>query len=108
MMPTVARPLEYAYGTEPWISTPGAFVITGWLAGHRLNVSFPRRMPGSSELLYTLGVSRNLLDWDQLQASLVQTLPLSDRPGLELVTYQTDATLAQETAQFVRLRVTLP
>lgn len=71
-------------------------------------MSFPRRVPGTSELLYTLRVSRNLLDWDQLQASLVQTLPLNDRPGLELVIYQTDASLAQETAQFVRLRVLLP
>jgi hypothetical protein len=76
--------------------------------GNRLQVSFPRREAGTSELAYTVQVSRDLAVWNQLTASLASATPLAAKPGFELATFQTDATVAQESAQYVRVMTTLP
>lgn len=62
----------------------------------------------TSELLDAVQVSRDLLNWNQLTASLVSAAPLTNLPGFELATFQTDATVAQESVQYVRVKAALP
>jgi hypothetical protein len=102
------RLLEYAFGGQPWIANTAALTINGALAGNRLQVSFPRRVAGTSELTYSMQVSRDLAGWNQLTAALASAIPLAAKPDFELATFQTEATLAQESAQYVRVVATLP
>jgi hypothetical protein len=102
-----SRLLEYAFGGEPWIADPLSLSIGAILVTDRLRVWFPRRLAGTSELLYTVQVSRDLLTWNQLTASLVSATPIPGQPGFELALFQTDATVDQENGQYVRVNIAL-
>lgn len=99
------RLLEYALGTEPWIADRAEQAIAGHIVDGRVRVSFPRRLPGTSELLYQVQASPELLDWATLTTSFVSATPLPERPGFELAVHQADATLDEMAAQYLRLAV---
>jgi arylsulfatase A-like enzyme len=103
-----ARLLEYALGTEPWLADRAQQSLAGEVVAGRLQVRFPRRVAGSSELVYTVQASRDLADWSSLTTSLVAATPLLEKDGFEQAVYQADAPLSQESAQYLRLQVTLP
>ena len=100
-----ARLLEYALGAEPWIADRAQQSLAGELVGGRLQVRFSRRVAGTSELIYAVQASRDLLDWSGLTTSEVSATPLTEKPGFEQAVYQADASVSQEAAQFIRLAV---
>lgn len=102
------RLLDYALGAQPYFSDAAARNLRAEIMSNRLAVHYPRRIAGTSELLYTLELSRDLKNWGGLDASLIGTAPAANKPGFEEAVFQTDATLDQEVAQFVRLAVALP
>lgn len=108
MQSGTARLLEYAFGSEPWIADRASQALTGEVVARRLRVSFPRRMAGTSELTYTRQASRDFIDWGALRLSFLSATTLPDKPGFEQATFQCDALLSEESAQFVRLKLVLP
>jgi len=99
------RLLDYAFGGQPWQSDASLFRVKARVAGDRLQVSFNRRMTGSSELIYTPLVTGDLSDWNALAASFLSSTPLSDMPGMEEAVYQTEATISGQINQYIRVRV---
>ncbi|HOX00820.1 MAG TPA: sulfatase-like hydrolase/transferase [Candidatus Paceibacterota bacterium] len=102
------RLLDYALGVSPYSADAAARSLRAQMAGSRLAVEFPRRLAGTSELVYTLQVSRDLSSWGLLSASQAAAVPIPDPPGFERITFHTDAAADQEPAQFVRLMIALP
>ena len=73
-------------GGQPWLSSPAQLSLQARLTDGHLQILFPRRLAGTSELLYTPQVSRNLTDWATLTASFVSatrwpTCPASSKPS---------------------------
>jgi hypothetical protein len=102
------RLLDYAFGAQPWLTQPHQLSVRGELLGNRLRLFFPRRIAGTSEIIYTPQVTRDLLDWVTLPINQVGAAPLPEMPGFEEAVFQTDATIDQEKAQYVRVGVRLP
>jgi hypothetical protein len=102
------RLLDYAFGGQPWLADASLFRVRAELAGDRLQLRFNRRVSGTSELLYAPQVSPNFMGWTALAASFIGASPLAEWPGFEEVVFQTDATLAQEAQQYVRVQVRWP
>jgi hypothetical protein len=90
---------------QPWLSSPAQFSLQARLTGGHLQILFPRRLAGTSELLYTPQVSRNLTDWATLTASFVSATPLANLPGFEQAVFQADPALTQESTLYMRLQV---
>ena len=97
--------LEYALGGQPWIPDRSQLSLQAAIVGDHIQVRFPCRLPGTSELVYQVQVSPDLHNWTSLTASQVGTAPLATPPGFEEVVYQADATLSQYSPLFMRLRV---
>ena len=98
------RLLEYALGGQPWISDQPQMSLQAAIVGNHLQVRFPRRVAGTSELVYRVQVSPDLRDWTSLTASEVGTAPLASPPGFEQAIFQADATLNQRSPLFLRLQ----
>ena len=92
-------------GGQPWLSDRSQLSLQVQLAGGHLQILFPRRVAGTSELLYTPQVSRDLINWDTLTSSFVGATPLANLPGFEQAVFQADPTLTQESALYMRLKI---
>ncbi len=99
------RLLDYAMGGQPWIPDRSQLSLQAQLAGGHLQILFPRRVAGTSELLYTPQVSRDLINWDTLPSTFVGATPLVNLPGFEQAVFQADPTLTRESALYMRLQI---
>jgi hypothetical protein len=97
--------LEYALGGQPWIPDSPQMSLQAAIVGNHIQVRFPRRLAGTSELVYRVQVSPDLRDWTSLTASQVGAAPLATPPGFEQAIFQADATLNQYSPLFLRLQV---
>jgi hypothetical protein len=97
--------LEYAMGGQPLVSDLPQMSLQAAIVGNHIQVTFPRRIAGTSELFYNIQVSSDLVNWTTLTASQVGTAPLASPPGFEQATYQADTPVDQLSPQFVRLQV---
>jgi hypothetical protein len=100
---------EFAFGGNPHIADAEFAEPTIVLnqSTSRLEVSFPRRTTGSHNLLYTVDVSNDLLDWGTLTATEIGHSIFSLEDCLERVTFETDATISTEARQFTRVTIEL-
>jgi len=105
---TGSRLLEYALGTQPGTTTASQLSLQAKIVDGYLQVSFPQRIAGSSDLVYAVLASPDLVDWSTLTTSLVQTTPLSSPTGFEQAVYQADAGVNDQSPLFLKLKVTLP
>ncbi len=105
----ISRLGEYAFGGNPQINDavqlqPSSHfnATTG-----RLETTFRRRSDGSHLLVYDVEQSRDLADWSTLSASEIggSAVTLSAGECLEQVTFESDATSAEEPRQFLRVKV---
>ena len=101
------RLLEYALGGQPLVADATRLKLQAAIVGNHLQVQFPRRFAGTTELQYTVQVSPDLVNWNTLTASQVGS-EASDLPGFEEVTYQADDTVGSRPTLFLRLKVNLP
>ncbi|MFN3407977.1 MAG: sulfatase-like hydrolase/transferase [Limisphaerales bacterium] len=99
------RLLDYAFGVEPWTATPAQLAISGGLVAGAFQVQFPRRVAGTSELIYQLQSSPDLQNWSPWSAVELPATPLTT-PGLESARFQSPG--APTNASFIRLHVSLP
>lgn len=99
--------LEYAFGGQPWIADPGAPRLVPTWSDERLTITFPRRLEGTSELLYKPEVSTDLLAWRDAKGRIATVEPTRDRAGFEEVSYSFDSPVPETAAFFARLRVAL-
>jgi arylsulfatase A-like enzyme len=97
--------LDYALGVEPWLSTPAQLAIHASLLTNAFQVSFPRRQPGTSELVYQLQASPDLKSWSPWTAEEQRSRPLAI-PNMENAVYQSDP--ESNRAIFIRMEVSLP
>jgi hypothetical protein len=100
--------LEYAFGGQPGATDVAQLSLQASIVGNHLQVTFPRRVAGTSELIYTVQASPDLVDWTTLTASQVGTLPLSSPAGFEQAIYQADLSVTQQSPLYLRLQVRLP
>lgn len=101
-----SRLAEYAFGLNPYVvqdvSPVEAFYDDLSL---RLRANFTRRVSGTHDLLYIPQVSRDLSDWETLNVSETGVLPRGDLECFEWVSFESDATSADESKQFLRVAV---
>lgn len=102
------RLADYAFGVAPHVPDAAARSLRALVLDNRLAVTFRRRVVGTSELLYSPQVSRDLANWGSLTASFLSAVAIPDQPGIEEVTFRTDARLGEESSQFIRLAISLP
>ncbi|MEM9479637.1 MAG: sulfatase-like hydrolase/transferase [Verrucomicrobiota bacterium] len=98
------RLAEYAFGENPYLTRdvfPRPTVSFNFMTG-KLEATFVRRMTGTHELLYEARVSRDLVNWDTLTSTELNTAILSQAEGIETVTFETDATAMDEPRQFFK------
>jgi len=105
---TGSRLLEYAFGGQPGATDVAQLSLQASIVGNHLQVTFPRRVAGTSELIYTVQASPDLVDWTTLTASQVGTLPLISPAGFEQAIYQADLSVTQQSPLYLRLQVRLP
>jgi arylsulfatase A-like enzyme len=101
------RLLEYALGAQPHITDRGAMSLVPEVTGGHLQVRFPRRLAGTSELTYAVQVSPDLRDWSSLTASEVGGEP-SELPGFDEAIFQADPEVSAQSPLYLRLKVNLP
>jgi hypothetical protein len=99
------RLLDYALGAQPWTSSAAQLSVQWALVTNRFQVSFPRRIAGTSELNYQLQSSPDLASWTAWNAIELTPSPMAS-PGMELALFQSVA--APTNTAYVRLRVSLP
>jgi arylsulfatase A-like enzyme len=102
-----ARLLEYALGGQPWIPDRPRMSLEAAVVGDHAQVSFPRRVVGTHELLYDVQVSPDLLDWSTLTATEISAGPLATSSGFDTATFQADSPLTLRSPLYLRLRVGL-
>jgi len=105
---TGSRLLEYALGGQPNTTDVSQLSLQAKIVGNHLQISFPRRIAGTSDLVYTVQASADLKNWTTLTASEISTLPLSNPPGFEQAIYQADLSVTEQSPLFLRLQINLP
>jgi len=99
------RLLDYAMGVEPWTSTASELAIQCAVVTNYLQVQFPRRVAGTSELIYLLQSSTDLTHWFPWNVTELAASPLAE-PGVEEAMFESP--VSQTNATFIRLNVSLP
>jgi len=100
-----SRLLEYAVGAQPKTTSVAQLWLSSKMIDHQLQLSFPRRIAGTSDLQYSLQISENLIDWSDLTANSIERVPIDELSAFELAIYQID--LSSPRQLFVRLKVYL-
>jgi hypothetical protein len=95
--------LEYALGTEPWLSN-GSPVACGIAADH-LTLTFTR-VRDASDITYHVQSSSDLINWAEVWSSA--TVPYTGTNPSVQVTVSDTATITGTTRRFMRLQVTRP
>jgi len=108
----IPNAVEYAFDLAPMFADrsalPSGLVTTGPVISADYHaISFPRRT-GTSDLLYDVQVSTNLVTWvgdaSNVQTVEIQVTPLGD--GMESVTGRSTYTVSGYADHFMRIRVT--
>ena len=99
-----ARLLEYAFGSEPHVPDGERMKLRAEVKNDHLQVEFPRRIAGTTELQYDVQASPDLLNWTTLTTSELGTTA-SDMPGFEVATYRADVALPLQAQLCIRLKV---
>jgi len=99
----IERLLEYALGGNPHIPNRSILPSLSLVSG-RMHLSFPRRIAGTHDLIYTIQTSDNLVTWDPATTSLFDS---DTGPSPDFETVILDVGDATETREFVRLQVEL-
>ena len=102
----LTRLAEYAFGSNPRLIDSGMVIqaVLNPISG-RLEMSVPRRIVGSHNLLYALEASRDLQDWVTLGVTEVGAIAHPDDSCLEWVSFEADASNIAEPVQFMRAKV---
>ncbi len=98
------RWLEYALGAQPHIADAWLLKLDAEMVNAHLQVSFPRRLAGTHELVYTVQASSDLQVWNTLNISEIGVEP-SDLAGFERAVYQADTGVFEHSPLFVRLKI---
>lgn len=99
------RLLDYALGAQPWTGLPSQRSLQWMLLTNLFQVSFPRRVSGTSELNYQLQSSSDLIGWAAWNSVELAPLPL-EAADMESATFQSVGPVTN--TAFIRLRVMLP
>ncbi len=99
------RLLDYALGVEPWESSAAQLGIQVSVVTNTLVVRFQSWAPGTSELIYQLQSSADLVHWVPWNGTPVASEP-SSKAGMQIAVYQSPLSTTNST--FIRLQAELP
>jgi arylsulfatase A-like enzyme len=101
------RLLEYGFGAQPHLADAPQMKLRAVLVDNFLQVDFPRRLSGTTELQYQAQVSPDLVEWNSLSATQIASVA-SSQMGFEQVTYRTTTTVQESSPLYLRVNLSLP
>ncbi|MDA7649053.1 sulfatase-like hydrolase/transferase [Akkermansiaceae bacterium] len=102
----LTRLAEYAFGLSPRLADSGSVTQALFNSDSgKLELTIPRRLAGSHNLLYSLEASRDLQDWVSLSATETGSAFYPGDACFELATFEANASNVTEPVQFMRARV---
>ncbi len=94
---------EYAFGGQPLIAdAPAMAIVPAWVSNN-LQITFHRRVAGTTDLAYQLESSSDLKHWGALAGTELSVTPSSTLPGFEDVVFLSSVSVSNNPALFVRL-----
>lgn len=101
------RLAEYAFGSDPNLNDAEPLLRVELNANTgKLELSIPRRLMGSHQLVYSIEASSDLEDWVSQGVAELGSAPDTDA-CFERVTFEAELPENNESAQFIRVRVDL-
>jgi len=98
---------EYALGGQPWIPDARTMSIQSDIQTDRLHIRYPRRIPGTHNLIYTIQVSADLASWSTLTPDQINTVVDLSNPGFEDVELVLDPPFGAGERFFIRLHISI-
>jgi arylsulfatase A-like enzyme len=104
----VSRLGEYAFGGQPLIPDAQVMQIIPQIVNGHLQIQFHRRTADTTELIYQVQSSSDLVHWSALAGTEISVIPSATLPGFEDVIFRAEQSVSAESPMFVRLTAQLP